>query len=133
MHKSYYNSFTYQEWLHTARLGVRLFFSLPHEQQWLLGLGYELSVLTNRSGAPAGNPPAILLDELGTFQNPTALPWLALGWRARRITVSLDGQNYFTPTEESLLVGRNYSVRLGIAYRLGRNPDDAKSGAPAQR
>ena len=127
-----YNSFTYRAWLHTARVGVRFFFSLPHERQWLLGLGYELSTLTNRSGAPTGGPPAVLLEELATYQNPTALPWLALGWRARRVTLSLDGQFYLAPKENTVLVGSNYSVRLGVAYRLGRSPDATSPSAPAR-
>ena len=125
-----YNSFTYRAWLHTARVGLRFFFSLPREQQWLLGLGYELSTLTNRNGVPAGTPPAIVLDELSTYQNPTALPWLALGWRSRRVTISLDGQYYFAPKEESILIGSNYSLRLGMSYRLGRNPDTAGKALP---
>ena len=60
------------------------------------------------------------------------MPWLALGWRARRVTLSLDGQYYFAPKEQTVLIGSNYSVRLGLGYRLGRNPDVAKLSAPAK-
>ena len=119
----------YNAWLISARLGLRFFFPLPHEQQWLLSLAYELS----RSFAPTitsskGAPMALSADRFG-YGLPSLLPNLGLGWRARRFTLSLDGQLYTNRNGEGTfarLVGTNFVARASIAYRLGRNPDDAR-------
>lgn len=70
----------YNAWLISARLGLRFFFPLPHEQQWLLSLAYELS----RSFAPTitsskGAPMALSADRFG-YGLPSLLPNLGLGW-----------------------------------------------------
>ncbi|GAA4050281.1 hypothetical protein GCM10022409_41320 [Hymenobacter glaciei] len=118
----------YRAWLFSARLGLRFFFPLPHERQWLLSLAYEL----NKSFAPTitsstGGPVALTNDQLG-YGFPSLLPSLGLGWRAQRCTLSLDGQLYTNRNSEgafSGIIGTNFVARAGIAYRLGRNPDSA--------
>ncbi|MET4076266.1 hypothetical protein [Hymenobacter sp. UYCo722] len=125
----------YNAWLMSARLGLRFFFPLPHERQWLLSLAYEL----NRSFAPTitsstGGSVALTSDQLG-FGLPSLLPSLGLGWRARRCTLSLDGQFYINRNGEGALtrlVGTNFVARASVAYRLGRNPDAARL-APTTR
>ena len=122
---SYY-AVNYEAWLVSARLGLRFFFPLPHEREWLLSFAYEL----NKSFAPTitystGDPVTISNDQLG-YGLPSLLPNLGLGWRARRCTVSLDGQLYVNREGENAfacLVGSNFVARASIAYRLGRNPD----------
>ena len=120
-----YVPFAYRAWLHTARLGLRFFFNLPHEQQLLLGLGYELNVVASRSGIPAGSSPNVLIRQADEYGEPTLFPNLSLGWRRQRLTLSLDGQLYGTQTDDggAVFFGTDYALRLGMGYRLGRNPD----------
>ena len=122
---SYY-AVNYEAWLVSARLGLRFFFPLPHERQWLFSAAYEL----NKSFGPTitsstGDPVTLSADQLG-YGLPSLLPNLGLGWRAQRCTLSLDGQLYVNREGESALarlVGSNFVARASIAYRLGRNPD----------
>jgi hypothetical protein len=119
----------YRAWLASARLGLRFFFPLPHEQQWLFSVSYELNktirpVVTSATG----NIRDVPSNQLG-YGTPTLLPNIGLGWRARRLTLSLDGQLYSSPSSEGFfghLVGSNFATRFGIGYRLGGNPDAAK-------
>ncbi|ALW86833.1 hypothetical protein AUC43_18160 [Hymenobacter sedentarius] len=120
---SYYD---YEGWLATARIGIRRFILMPHEQQLIIGIGYELNrvwrpTLTSTSGPVISSSEANL-----TFATPTLLPNVALGWRNRRFTISLDGQLYQS-TDDQLrsLFGKGIGVRLSTAYRLGRNYDAA--------
>ena len=128
-----YNSFVYTSLLHTARTGLRFFFPLPREKQWLLTLGYEMNFVSNESGVPAGTAPAVLVEEGGPYYSPTFMPTIGLGWRSRRLTVSIDGQSYRGRYDDSAFFGDNYAARLGISYRLGHSPDAVQPGAPAQR
>ena len=58
---------------------------------------------------------------------PTFLPNLTLGWRRQRLTLLLDGQIYRRERGgfdfSDLFFAGNCAVRLGLSYRLGRNPD----------
>ena len=118
----------YQAWLVSARLGLRYFFPLPHERQWLLSLAYELSrPLRPTITSSTGDPVALSSEQLG-YGWPSLLPSLGLGWRARRCTLSLDGQLYSSRDSDGALarvVGSNFVARASLAYRLGRNPDNA--------
>jgi hypothetical protein len=122
----------YKGWLATARLGLRFFHPLPHDQQWLLHVGYELNKtiapsVTSTSGNLASVPESLL-----RYASPTLLPHLGIGWRARRLTLTLDGQLYMNSDSEGIVsyfVGSNFATRVGVAYRLGHNPDTA---APAE-
>ena len=124
-----YAPYTYQAWLRTARLGLRAMYPLPHEQYWLIGVGFE----TNRVLRPrltAGTRPAGLRDQDFYFADVTYLPNMTLGWRRRRLTLALDGQLYTDSQNydgfSSLYFGSNFALRLGLGYQLGRNPDAAQ-------
>ncbi|MDB5236772.1 MAG: hypothetical protein JWR44_3765 [Hymenobacter sp.] len=120
-----YTFYNYRGWLGTARLGLRYFFPLPQEQQFLFGFGFEL----NEVFAPAFTstvPPTPTAENL-TFASPTIFPNLGVGWRTQRFTAFLDGQMY-TSSDEGLysqFFGSNFSLRLGLGYRLGGNSDSA--------
>lgn len=130
------NFYDYQAWLGTARLGARYFIPLRHDQQLIIGLGYELNrVISPRITALSG-PASLVGYEVG-YASPTYFPNLGLGWRTGRLTASLDGQMYFhsNPNDNvftqvsfleymgSMFFGKNFALRTGLAYRLGRNPD----------
>ncbi|MCI1189192.1 hypothetical protein MON38_17345 [Hymenobacter sp. DH14] len=122
------DEYGYRGLLGTARLGIRYFFPLRHEQQLLLGFGYELNnVLSIRqtSGANAYVLPA----QNDFYASPTLLPNVALGWRAQRFTASIDAQLYHDSQRVDFsgnFFGSNYAARVGLSYRLGRNPDAAR-------
>ena len=130
-----YSVVNYQAWLVSARLGLRFFFPLPREQQWLLTLAYELNyTLHPRITSSAGYQGSYPADQLN-YGLPTLLPSLGLGWRARRCTLSIDGQLYISRNGEGLyarFIGTNFVARASIAYRLGHNPDRAPTD-PGQR
>ncbi|MFC7669708.1 hypothetical protein ACFQT0_21820 [Hymenobacter humi] len=145
-----FNAFNYRAWLSTVRLGVRYFASLPHEQQLLFGAGYELNFVMRPQVTTTSGPTATPSREELYFASPTLLPNFGVGWRRQRLTLSLDGQLYFssdmtdtnsrssTMTSASqfagaLFFGTNFAARLGVAYRLGRHPDDAKPRPAATR
>ena len=117
---------SYSAWLASARLGLRFFFPLPREQQWLFSVSYELNMalqptVTSSSGNLLGSPN----DQL-RYGLPSLLPNLGLGWRSRRFTAGVDGQLYTNGDSQDLfgsLVGNNFAARLSLSYRLGRNPD----------
>ena len=121
----------YRAWLVSARLGLRLFYPLPHEQQWLLSISYELNstfrpVVTSSSGNITDVP-----DDQLRYGSPSLLPNLGLGWRSRHFTFGLDGQLYNRRDATGFfagLIGSNFVARLGVAYRLGANTDAAKAG-----
>ena len=129
-----YNTFNYQALLHTARLGVRFFFNLPREQHWLLGLGYELNAISNRSGIPSGTAPDILINQKTTYATTGIIPDISMGWRSKRVTITVDGQYYssFLDVSQSQSSGTQFSMRTGLSYRLGRNPDAARPAAARQ-
>jgi hypothetical protein len=120
----------YQAWLASARLGLRFFFPLPHERQWLLSTSYELNkTIGTTIISSSGNLNAPGNDQLG-YSLPSLLPNLGLGWRTQRLTLSLDGQLYtgtHADTFFSRLVGSDFVARFGVAYRLSSNPDSHQS------
>jgi len=128
---SFSNIFDYQGWVGTARLGMRAFFPISPRQQLLVGLGYELNRILQAERVDNGET---LLTDFLNFQHTTLIPALSVGWRQQRATVTVDGQLYrrddFSAT--STLIGTDYSLRLGLAYRLGRHPDQraSKSARP---
>ncbi|WP_223653009.1 hypothetical protein [Hymenobacter psoromatis] len=118
--------------LGTARLGLRHFFPLPHDQQLLLGAGYEYNTVLVQS-------PASPIKDYGyaffgnAFAVPTLLPGLELGWRRQRLTANLSGQLYYQHDDTGLgnvLFGSSWAARFGLSYRLGRNTDDAARPQP---
>ncbi|UOQ96571.1 hypothetical protein MUN81_15135 [Hymenobacter sp. 5317J-9] len=116
-----YSDFTYQAWLITARLGARRYFPLVHEQQAFVGIGFTIDATAGRTfDLPAG---AMSTPSNQDFDNVSLLlPYFSAGWRTRRLTIGL----------ESCFFDRFYDLRLGLAYRLSRNPDVAKA-APTAR
>ena len=140
--------YRYRAVLGTARLAYRHFFRLPRERQLVLGLGYELNrmlgpTITSGAGLPAN------IDNVVGYAHPTFFPNVALGWRAQRLTMSLDGQMYADSREarrtantvasgaptnffSGLFFGSNFALRMGVAYRLGRNPDAVQPAATRQ-
>ena len=143
----------FRAWLGTARFGIRHFFRLPRERQLVLGLGYELNHVLNPTIASISGPPSSSDYEVG-YAHPTFFPNVALGWRANRFTVSIDGQMYSDSREarrsakvinsggsgiggapgdffSGVFFGTNFAARLGVAYRLGRKPDETKATAAA--
>lgn len=130
-----YKPFEYAGLLATARLGVRRLWPLPHNQQLLLGLGFEynhalaLSLPPPAAGANSRWPTD---DDRQPYATPTILPNLGLGWRRQRLTLMLDGQLYTDTNSDGLLqifLGHNFAARLGVSYRLGRNPDEPRTAA----
>ena len=122
-----YSYFSYQGLLSTARLGLRFFYVLPHEQEILFGLGFEWNTIWHPTQSVTSGPAAIFSDELLKFASTTLLPHLGLGWRKKRLTLNLDGQLYHSNHEESglakLFFGSDFSTRFSTSYRLGGNPD----------
>jgi hypothetical protein len=131
-----YTTYDYHASLATARLGIRYFSLLPKEQQLILGLSFELNKVLNPTISSTGGPAVTpYREELG-YATTTLLPGLGLGWRTGRFTLSLDGQLYISSDSDGLggaFFGSNYAVRSGLAYRLGRNPDDTKPRTAATR
>ncbi|UOQ71229.1 hypothetical protein [Hymenobacter cellulosilyticus] len=111
------STFTYRAWLSTFRLGLRRYFHLAQQQQWFIGAGAEMRALlfsdfTTTSG------PTISSDEYQDL-SPLPMPNLTLGWRNGRLTTSLDAQ--LVP--HSAWGNPRIEYRLGLAYRLSRQPD----------
>lgn len=134
-----YEAFDYRALLGTARIGVRFLPPLPHDQQLVLGIGFEynralglrLPGSTNASYYGSSDP----VDATEAYPTPTILPNLTLGWRRQRLTLLLDGQLYRSRDAFSfsdLFFTDVCTVRLGLSYRLGRNPDQA-AGRPTPR
>lgn len=142
---SMYNTVEYSAWLTTARLGVRYYVPLSHEQQLLFGFGYELNFVSSPRTITTTGPFGDLTQEELYYATPTLLPNIGLGWRRQRITFTLDGQLYFSSDTDSnnnstystlqtgarvagaQFFGTNFAARLGVSYRLGRNPDAQKA------
>lgn len=127
-----YQSFNYRALLGTARIGVRYLLPLPHDQQFVLGLGLEhnsvigLALPPPPSTANSYNTYLSPANSAEAYAAPTVLPNLTLGWRQQRFTATLDGQLYRSRSFDGfsgLLFGSNFALRLGLSYRLGRNPD----------
>jgi hypothetical protein len=128
-----YQTYDYQGGLFTSRLGLRFFSPLPHERQWLFGLGYELNWILNPTITAQSGSPATLTQEELVYAMPTLLPNLSVGWRSRRLTLSLDGQMYIGSGINNFFgafINSNFALRSSLAYRLGRNPDLAPPPQP---
>lgn len=148
-----FTDYRFRALLGTARFGLRHFFRLPRERQLVLGLGYELNQVLRPALISVSGPPVASGYEVG-YAHPTFFPNVALGWRAHRFTMSIDGQMYSDSREtrrnanaiknggsvggapsdffSGLFFGTNYALRLGVAYRLGRNPDGVKPSSKAK-
>ena len=134
----------YAAWLGTARIGVRRYAPLRGDQHLVLGLSYELgrvlrprfsTLTTGSSTGPTTTEaaPDGLTAETLSFARQTLLPALTLGWRARRLTLTLDGQRCGDDRLDggglgALVVGTARSARLSASYRLGRSHDQPDAG-----
>jgi hypothetical protein len=112
-----YSDYTYRTWRGMARLGAHGYFPLPHEQQFFVSFGFALDLymghsLTTVSGPPV---PSTVLNTSNEVLLP--LPYVGVGWRQRRVSVSA----------EALFYDQVYDLRLGVGYRLTRNPDAVKA------
>ena len=122
------SKFSYRALLGTARLGVRFLPPLPHDQQLVIGLGFEYNRVFSLS-LPSNTSSYYPLEANQLYPLPTVLPNLTLGWRRQRLTLLLDGQLYRKSRESfdfsDFFFTTNYAVRLGLSYRLGSGPDKA--------
>ncbi|GAB3868734.1 hypothetical protein GCM10028824_14450 [Hymenobacter segetis] len=109
-------TYHYQALMSTARIGVRYFVWLPHEQQLLFGLSYELNSLWNVRGNFQPGPDFTLRDEDLVYHSVPLLPALTAGWRWNRVSVAADVHSWF-------VIGGLFVVRGSLAYRLSRNHD----------
>jgi hypothetical protein len=129
-----YKTFSYQAMLGTARIGVRYLMPLPHDQQFVLGIGLERNLVWGMSqpdaSASASPYPSHTDRSALTYAEPVLLPNVTLGWREQRLTATVDGQLYTSRNTGggfgSMFFGTNLAARLGLSYRLGRNPDVAR-------
>ncbi|QKG54143.1 hypothetical protein [Hymenobacter sp. BRD67] len=123
--KRIYTVFDFRALLFTARLGVRYFVPLRHDRQIMLGFSYEHNEVLGLSLTGNGSPDPSTAGE--AYASPTLLPDLMLGWRCQRFTASIDGQLYHSNSDSNALynffLGSSWATRLGLSYRLGRNPD----------
>jgi hypothetical protein len=130
-----YVIYDYRGMLGTARIGVRFYQPLAHDQQLIFGLGFEYNkvwgLTTSGLNTSAYGYSYGPTSDNAYFPPPTLLPNLTLGWRQQRFTLSLDGQLYHANTEydgfSELFFGSNWATRLGLSYRLGRNPDNVSA------
>ncbi|MBF9140971.1 hypothetical protein [Hymenobacter properus] len=142
-----FNEFVYDAWLTTARIGMRYFMSLPKEQLAFIGVSYELNFISGAETTPL-NGGAAPTDPQLYFATPVLTPSVSAGWRRDRFTLSLDGQMYASSDMVDsgsitgpkgmgqvsdflgpMFFGTNFAARLGLSYRLGRNPDARKPAA----
>jgi hypothetical protein len=111
-----YNVRTYEAWLASLRVGVRYFLPLPREQHLFVGSGYEIGRIVGTT-LLAQTGPAVS-SELVTdqWQLPSVYPYLAIGWRIKRLTISADGQmlGFFAGSEAV----NGFSLRTGVSYQL---------------
>ncbi|MFC6223743.1 gluconate 2-dehydrogenase subunit 3 family protein [Hymenobacter artigasi] len=134
----------YSAWLGSARIGLRKYSSLKHNQQLVLGVSYELNsifnpafstITTGSSGNPTETAPAApAFNTRVGFTAQTLLPALTLGWRVNRLTLTVDAQRSYDFRDknnavESLFLGSAWSARLMVTYQLGRNPDAVRPSA----
>ena len=123
-----FGTFDYRALLGTARIGIRFLPPLPHDQQLVLGLGFEYNKVFGLS-LPSNTTSYYPIDTDKVYPLPTVLPNLTLGWRRQRLTLLLDGQIYRKGRDgfefSDFFFTRNCTVRLGASFRLGRNPDSA--------
>jgi hypothetical protein len=127
-----YAPYDYRGMLGTARIGVRFYVPLEHDRQLVLGLGFEHNkvwgLTTTGFNVSANGYSYVPYSDNDYYPPPTLLPNLTVGWRQQRFTISLDAQLYHASTDSGdfshLFFGTNWATRLGLSYRLGRNPDD---------
>lgn len=130
-----YTPFSYQAVLGTARIGIRYLSPLAHDQQFIFGLGFERNIVWSFN-PPAANGRAVPYPSQDdrpalVYADPTLLPNITLGWRRQRLTATIDAQVYASSGDKgwfgSMFLGSNLAARLGLSYRLGRNPDVARA------
>jgi hypothetical protein len=128
-----YTPFSYQAVLGTARIGIRYFTPLAHDQQLVFGLGFERNIVWGMN-LPASSTGAVAYPSSTdrsalTYADPVLLPNITLGWRQQRFTATLDGQLYTSSNNGDGIGGQffgsNLAARLGLSYRLGGHPDQA--------
>ncbi len=130
-----YSYLSYRALLATARLGMRFFSPLPHDQQLLMGFAFEYNQVLGPTIPTNSRAYYISPSTRNTaYPAPALLPSLMLGWRRQRFTLSLDGQFYNNANASTnmsasfdsfstLFFGNSFGTRLGVSYRLGRHPD----------
>ncbi|MVN76190.1 hypothetical protein GO988_07620 [Hymenobacter sp. HMF4947] len=136
----FYSYFDYRAWLATARLGVRYFAPLAHDQALVFSIGYEFNRVLSPTITSTNGLPVIPDTESMGYATPTLLPNFGLGWRWQRLTLLLDGQLYSNSNSRGrtdarfvdFFFGSNFAARLGVGYRLGHTSDNhtakSKSG-----
>lgn len=125
-----YDVFDYRAWLGMARIGLRYFINLPHEQQLFFGPGLELNrVMGVRYTARYGLLERPAPGTEFSFAVPSLVPNLGVGWRRHRYSVGVDAQLYNTAGSTQGF-GSGFALRLGLGYRLGRNSDTLPPAAP---
>lgn len=123
--------FDYRALLGTARVGIRFLPPLPHDKQLLIGLGFEYNKVFGlnlpNDARSYYYPNVQSTAATDVYATPILLPNLTLGLRRQRLTLLLDGQVYVSRNFNfaDLFFAGNCAVRLGMSYRLGRNPDNA--------
>jgi hypothetical protein len=121
---------SYRAQLATARLGLRFFAPLAHDQQLLFTFGVEHNEVFGATVTAGALTPS--RDDM-PFAKTTLLPNFGVGWRRQRLTVHLDGQLYTSRDaegQESVFLGSNVAARLGLSYRLGRSADARAASRP---
>lgn len=129
-----YTVFGYRALLATARIGIRYFYPLPHDQQLMFGFGFEYNRALGLTLDQAGGV-TTPFDAGDAYASTTLLPNLGLGWRHERFTLGLDGQMYARPhSADSYFLnhffGSDVALRLGLGYRLGHSPSGAQRPGP---
>ncbi|WP_151086714.1 hypothetical protein [Hymenobacter baengnokdamensis] len=122
-----YSIFEYRALLLTGRLGVRYFIPRPHDQQLMVGFSFEHNEVLGLNLAPGNSSNTNPQTTGDAYASPTLIPGLMLGWRYQRFTASIDGQLYRSNNDSGIFyynfLGGKWATRLGLSYRLGRNPD----------
>ncbi|WP_201980209.1 hypothetical protein [Hymenobacter rubidus] len=114
------STYRYQALMSTSRIGVRYFFRLPHEQQLLFGLSYEMNSLWHITGNFQPGPAFPIYDDDLGYPVVGLVPALTAGWRWNRVSATADVHSLF-------FIGGRFVVRGSLAYRLGRSHDQMDS------
>lgn len=123
-----FSEYSYQAWLGTARIGIRYLAKLPHRQQLLFTVSYELNkIFTSTANITSVSGPQTFPSNAEFFYGrPTLLPGMGVAWRYQRFTAGLDGQLYVDSSGDDIsgiFTGTNYTFRAGLGYRLSGNGD----------
>ena len=85
-----YADYEYRALMGTARIGIRYFFPMPHEQQFLIGFGYEQNTLWDIEKTYSLVPHIMFAEADFIMPRTVLLPNVKLGWRAHRLTLTTD-------------------------------------------